>query len=167
MSVATSDLPEVILRLGRGPFQARREDEQLRLLVGVVVDRAERVAAAAHRRLRPRLEDVVVDLERDHPRDHEVDLLLARVTMPVTAATTGSRQHSAPTEGDLFGRDRARVPALLAVAGVVRHEVERDLATRDGVRLAAAHRRPSARSPRRSSRTTPARATPQAAEAAT
>src|SRR5205085_498171 len=86
-----------------------------------------------HRRLRPHLEHVVVDLERDHAGDHEVDLLLAGVAMAVAAATPGPRQHPAPAERDLFGRQRARVPPLFAVARVVRHEVERVLAARDGV----------------------------------
>src|SRR3954454_14523504 len=148
MSVATRALggrPEVILLVGRGLVEPGREDQQLGLAVGVVVDGAERVAGNAHRRLRARLEDVIVDLERDDPGDHEVDLLLARVAMPVAAATTRARQHSAPAEGDLLGRECPRVPALLAVLGVVGHEVDRVLAIRDRVRTdsAAGHRRPS------------------------
>src|SRR6185295_19189845 len=106
--------PELISCLGRGLVEPRREDQQLGLLVGVVVDGAERVAPDAHRHAGSRLEDVVVDLECDGPRDHEVDLLLTRVAMPVAAAATGPGQHPAPAEGDLLGRDRPRVPALLA-----------------------------------------------------
>src|SRR3954470_9744857 len=160
MSVATRALggrPEVILRLGRGLVEAGREDQQLGLAVGVVVDGAERVAGDPHRRLRPRLEDVVVDLERHHARDHEVDLLLTRVAMPVAAPPTGPRQHPAPAEGDLLGRQCPRVPALLAVLGVVRHEVDRVLALRDGVRIgsAAGHRRPLAGSEEDPHRTRP------------
>src|SRR3954471_10746054 len=130
------------------------------------MDGAKRVAANPHRRLAPSFKDVVVDLERDHARDHEVDLFLARVAMPVTAATTGPGGHPAPGEGDLLGRNRVRVPALFAVAGVLGHDVERLLAAGDGIRIdsAAGHRRPSFRSQLRSSPSVPAGATGQLAE---
>ena len=155
--------PEVIVLLGWGLLEPGREDQQLSLVVRVVVNGPERVAADPDRLVRSGLEDVVVDLERDDPGDHEVDLLLARVAMPVTAAATGARQHAAPAEGDPFGRERARVPALLAVLGIVCHEVDRVLAARDGVGTVCAggHRRPLARSPGRSSPNAPAGATPR------
>src|SRR5918994_7031808 len=86
--------PEVVLLLERRLVEPGREDQELGLGVLVVVERAERLAGNPHRGLGPGLEDVVAELERDDPREDEVQLLVAGMAVPVAAAPARARQHA-------------------------------------------------------------------------
>src|SRR6188472_1556528 len=114
-----------------------RAEDDLGVALTVVVDRAQRLRGDPHGRPRPRLEDVVADLEGDRPGGDEVDLLLGHVPVPVAAAPAGTGRHPTPGEGDLLGAEAVGVGEHLAEALVRRHVVGRVAAAADRV---VAHR---------------------------
>src|SRR5919109_132749 len=94
--------PEAVELVERRLGEPLREDHQLGLDVGVVVDRIVRLARHPHRGLRAGLEDVIPALERARAGDHEVAPLGAGRGVAVTPATAGPGQHPSPAERHLL-----------------------------------------------------------------
>src|SRR5471030_2975417 len=105
-----------------------RDDHELRILRLVVPDAPPGLRWHANRLVLAELDDLVVQLELELPREDEVDLLLRLVPVPVRALAARVLRHSPVGQRGLLGPDRVGDPAHLAgvVPQPVVHLVEPD-----------------------------------------